>query len=143
MVARALRRSMLGLRPHARRLADIGFPDPGGRFHGYDVLQARSMDGALVPSTRPMVSLACRAANMLLADTTGMIACTKRESVGLYASSVGDTWAQLVEQIYLRRNLDWRYTVPDDAASQKELASLCRDLLGLERHAARGRSFVE
>ena len=133
IIGRATRQAMLALRPGARGLDDLDFPDPGGRFLGYDVAQVRATDGALVPSTRAMVAVACRAANALLADATGVIAATKRESVELYVRHVGDSWAALVAEIHARCNVDWRYAIPDDAAAQRELAGLCRGLLALER----------
>jgi hypothetical protein len=127
---------MLDLRPGWDRLRlPLAYPDPDGPFLGYDEPEVPTMYSSGAPSTRRLVSLACRIATALLARSAGQIACTKAESVELYGRLVGGEWADLVFEIDKHCRAEWSYRIPGDPADQARLRDLCRRLLALERHA--------
>jgi hypothetical protein len=129
-------RSMLELRPGVKRLrSPLDYPDPTGHFYGYDMPELATAHSRGVPSTRRLVSLACRISTALLVLEHGNIACTKAESVELYVRVARDQWADLVSEIYGRCKMDWSYRIPELPHEQDALRRLCCRVPALECHS--------
>jgi hypothetical protein len=112
----------------------VTYPDPSGRFYGYDQWPLTLADGQQVPGTKLLVATVGRIASALLASQTGQFIGSKRDCVAQYRRHIHDEWTDLVRQVYELCRNQWGYRIPEDDHAQEDLRQLCRQTLGFENH---------
>jgi hypothetical protein len=121
------------LRATDRLIVPLTWPDAGGEFFGYDRREA--VPGATdVPSTKALVATVCWIATMIVGLRTGQMVGTKAESVRRYRDAIGDSWASLIEDLYVQGKQAWDYRIPESAADRALLRGLCSRMLAFENH---------
>jgi hypothetical protein len=112
----------------------LDYPDPNGRFYGYDGWNLSSSGDTEQAGTKMLVVIVGRIASALVALHSGAYVSTKHESVTLYRKHIHDQWADLVEQVYDMCKVRWQYRVPTNPSDQAQLQALCRRALDFENH---------
>jgi hypothetical protein len=112
----------------------VDYPDPAGRFFGYDQWLLDLADGRQVPGMKLLVATVGRIASALLAYTSGRFVGSKRECVEHYRRYIDDQWTDLVVQVYEQCRNQWGYRIPERNQEQEQLRELCRRTLGFENH---------
>jgi hypothetical protein len=110
----------------------LDYPDPNGRFYGYDGWTLPSADDREQPGTKMLVVIVTRIATAIVALRAGQYVGTKRDSVDLYRTHIGDEWTDLVEQVYHLCKERWQYRVPSKKGDREQLRALCQDALRFE-----------
>ncbi len=111
-------------RPCPLRLP-IDYPDPTGKFYGYDHRPVRLPDGRSVPTTRDLIRVIGWAATALVALQAGRYVARKRDCHVLYRACIGDEWTALLDDIDTRCRGEWGYLVPDDPYQRRDLRDIC------------------
>ena len=112
----------------------LDYPDPNGRFYGYDGWSLPSAGDTEQAGTKMLVVIVTRIATASVALRSGQYVGTKRESVDLYRTHIGDDWTDLVEQVYQACKERWQYRIPRRKGDQEQLRTLCQCALGFENH---------
>jgi hypothetical protein len=58
----------------------------------------------------------------------------KRDCHRRYSERIGDEWADLIEDIYMRCRGEWNYLIPDAAEDRAILRAICERTLAFENH---------
>jgi hypothetical protein len=115
-------------------LFPLDYPDPKGRFYGYDGWNLSSSSDTEQAGTKMLVVIVGRIASAIVALHSGAYVGTKHESVTLYRKHIHDQWADLVEQVYDLCKERWQYRVPTNPSDQAQLQALCQRALDFENH---------
>lgn len=110
----------------------LDYPDPNGRFYGYDGWSLASAGDREQAGTKMLVVIVGRIATALIALHTGEYAGTKRDSVTLYRTHIHDVWLDLVEQVYDLCKVRWQYRIPTKKGDREQLRTLCQAALAFE-----------
>ena len=112
----------------------LKYPDPAGEFYGYDGWTVPAVNGAEQPSAKMLVTIVSRIATALIALRSGHYVGSKAESVALYGAEIGDEWSGLVEEVYARCKVAWRYLIPHGTDERQQLRNLCVWTLAFENY---------
>jgi hypothetical protein len=112
----------------------LDYPNPKGRFYGYDGWSLASSGDAEQASIKMLVVIVGRIATAIVALHSGAYVGTKRDSVALYRKHIHDEWMDLVEQVYDACKVRWQYRVPTKPSDQEQLRALCQRALDFENH---------
>ena len=112
----------------------LTYPDPAGRFYGYDHRMVRSATGAAVNSTRDLIRVTGWIATAFLAHRGGVYVARKSDCHRAYRRHINDAWASLLEDLYQRCRSEWGYRIPTGASEQQMLRELCERTLQFENH---------
>ncbi len=115
----------------------LAYPDPDGRFFGYEQLQSDRADVRPRPGIRMLVETACRIGTALLAFKTDCSVSTKRQSVQTYRELINDEWASFLQAMFEKGKLRWSYNLPENEVERAELRVLCERMLPFENHYLR------
>ena len=116
--------------------APIDYPDPNGRFYGYDRHHRRIGHGQQQAQggTTDLVWSVTQIANALIAHQAGQYVATKHDSYLKYRRWINDAWTPLVETVIIQCREVWGYLVPDKADDQALLRLLCQQALEFENY---------
>ncbi len=124
-----------GQRQHPAQLSyPLDYPDPSDEFFGYTGRKLRAADGTLTPSTKRLVHASGFIASALLALKTAHYVADKRQAIVLYRTTIGDEWADYLEQTHRYCRVAWGYQVPESAAQRELLRQLCQRELAFENY---------
>jgi len=112
----------------------LDYPDPRGRFYGYDGWSLPSPSDREQAGTKMLVVIVGRIATAIIALRIGQYVGTKRDSVEMYRTHIHDEWTDLVEEVYHSCKERWQYRVPAKKDDQQQLRALCQRALGFENH---------
>lgn len=112
----------------------LGYPNPADAFYGYTARTIRLPDGREVASTRDLIRLTGWAATAMLAHERGVYVTRKSDCHVLYRRHIRDTWATLLDEIYMLCRMRWNYLIPDEPAEREMLRDVCMRTLDFERH---------
>ena len=112
----------------------LDYPDPRGRFFGYDGWSLPSASDTEQAGTKMLVVIVTRIATAIVALHTGEYVGSKRDSVKMYRTHIHDEWTDLVEQVYYTCKERWQYRVPTKKGDQQQLRELCQRALGFENY---------
>jgi hypothetical protein len=112
----------------------LDYPDPKGRFYGYDGWSLSIPGDTEQAGTKMLVVIVGRIATAIVALQNGAHVGTKRDSVALYRKHIHDQWTDLVEQVYGACKERWQYRIPTNPSDQAQLRALCQRALDFENH---------
>ena len=122
-------------RPHLDVLTfPLDYPDPNGRFYGYDGWSLAIPGDMEQAGTKMLVVIVGRIATAIVALQSGAYVGTKGDSVTLYRKHIHDQWTDFVEQVYEACKVRWQYRIPTNTNDQEQLRALCQRALGFENH---------
>jgi hypothetical protein len=110
----------------------LTYPDPTGRFYGYDRRRVRLMDGSVHASIKDLAVSVLSTATARIAAEAQHYVVTKRDCVPLYQRWINDQWRPLVEDIDTYCRTQWGYLVPESETERQRLRSFCRQGLDFQ-----------
>jgi hypothetical protein len=127
--------------PILRKMEQLKFPliypDPQGRFYGYDQEETRSDEGFFgggAGGTKPLVASVGRTAQAIIALKTGRYVVKKGECIRVYRESINDRWSGFLQKIDDNCRKRWEYSIPEGKEEQALLREMCRNTLVFENH---------
>jgi predicted nucleotidyltransferase len=106
-------------------------PLPEAEFRGYDIREI--LDGGhWVRSSKRLVSNITAIATALIAQNANVHVFTKGEVPGLYATHIGDEWAEFVATVYDDCRVRASYRLPEEPADRVALTVLCDRAVAFE-----------
>ncbi len=112
----------------------LDYPDPRGKFFGYDYRKIRQSDGSERNSTKGIINVTGRIATAKVILRNKEYVPSKRHGVELYRKSVNDDWIAFLEEIDEKCRQKWGYLIPQDEQARRQLKELCRRTLQFENH---------
>lgn len=121
---------MASLRGVARLDFPLDYPDPHGRWYGYDA-PIEDGQGGMVPGIKHIPLIVGWIATCLL-GRAGVMVARKSDVPRLYADHIGDQWSDFIALVFKRCKTTWGYRIPIAPKDQKRLRSLCQETLAFE-----------
>jgi predicted nucleotidyltransferase len=114
----------------------LDYPDPTGKFYGYDCRLMRTADGASHPGIKELVLIVlCSAEALILLKAGKYVGNGRKSDCGTqYRIWINDEWTAFIEAIDEYCHKRWAYLVPQEIAQQQLLRSLCERALAFENH---------
>lgn len=112
----------------------LSYPDPVGRFYGYDHRMVRLAMGTMVNSTRDLIRVTGWIATALLAYRAGIYVARKSDCHHAYRRHINDSWASLLDDLYQQCRTEWGYYIPTGVPEQQILRDLCQRTLQFENY---------
>ena len=111
----------------------LNYPDPQAPFYGYTRKRIASWyPDTVEQGTKELITAVTRTATALLALEAHQYVGTKGASIKSYRAHIDDEWAEYIETLYQKGKVEWQYAIPDAAADQQLLRSLCQRTLAFE-----------